>query len=167
MKFSEEVVPVRRRAHMYVGLTVVLLVFGGCYHYVPLSEADPAVAEGTPVRVHLDPPRSFDVSGYTAHDVGRVEGSLVERTSDSWILSARSLHATSGNSFQAGSWALTIPATSVATAEARTVSWWRTATATVASLFGIYVLSEALQGTSRTGTDGSDGGEVRAVVPAP
>lgn len=167
MNSLAQVVPMQRRSFASIWPTLALLVFGGCYHYVPVSEIDPALAEGTPVRVHLESPRSFDVSGYTAHDVGRVDGPLVERTSEAWVLSANSLYSTSGNTFEAGSWALTIPASSVATAEARTVSWWRTATATVASLVGVYVLSEALQGTSRTGAGGPGGDETRAVVPLP
>ena len=146
---------------------LILPVASACYHYVPLQEAGPAVSEGTPVRVHLREPRSFDVSGYTAHDIRRVDGSLIDRTSDAWVVAARSLYGMGGNQFDAGAFSLEMPASAIAAAEVRTHSWWRTAVAGVAGGVGIYLLSELLQGTSSGGTGVPDDGGNRSVIPIP
>jgi hypothetical protein len=151
-------------------LTLTLAVLpaaGGCYHYVPLAEPTAPVAEGTSVRVHLSAPRSFDVSGFTAHGVGRVDGALVERRGDAWVVAANSLYASGGNRFDAGAFVLDVPNSSVASTEVRTHSWWRTGVAGVAGLVGIYFLSEAMRGTSTSGTDGPGNGGERVVIPLP
>ena len=151
-------------------LAVAAVIFpavSGCYHYVPLEDAGPAVTEGTPVRVHLSDPRSFEVSGYTAHDIRRVDGSLIERRSDAWVVAATWMYGMAGNQFDAGAFALEMPASAIAVAEVRTHSWWRTAVAGVAGGVGIYLLSELLQGTSSGGTGVPDDGGTRAVIPLP
>lgn len=149
-----------------VAAAIALPALGGCYQFVPLEEATPAVAEGTPVRVHLRAPRSFDVSGYTAHDIRRIDGSLLDRSGEAWIVAARSMYGMGGNRFEAGSFALDVPASAISAAEVRSLSWWRTAVASVAGAVGIYFLSEALQGTS-TGGSGVPGDDPRSVIPVP
>jgi hypothetical protein len=144
-----------------------VLATGGCYHYVPLQEAASPLPEGTPVRVHLSMPRSFDVPGFTAHDIGRVDGSLLDRRDDAWVIAATSMYGTGGNQFDAGTFALDVPAGAIARAEVRAHSWWRTTFAAVAGAVGIYVLSEALQGTSSGGTGVPGDGDGRSVIPAP
>lgn len=146
---------------------LILPLMGGCYHYVPLEDAGPAVTEGTPVRVHLSAPRSFDVSGYTAHDIRRVDGSLIERTNDAWVVAATAMYGMAGNQFDPGAFALEMPAGAIASAEVRTHSWWRTAVAGVAGGVGIYLLSELMQGTSSGGTGVPDDGGNRSVIPGP
>jgi hypothetical protein len=136
----------------------------GCYHYAPLVEPAPAIAEGTPVRVHLATPRSFDVSGFTAHDVQRVDGSLLSRDQGEWVIAAQALHATGGNRFDAAAYALTIPASAMAGTEVRQFSWWRSAVSAVVVGFGVVLASEALQGTSSSG-DGGGGEPNRTVIP--
>jgi hypothetical protein len=146
---------------------IVLPAVGGCYHFVPLEEASRQVAEGRSVRVHLSAPRSFEVSGYTAHDIRRLDGSLIERSSDAWVVAATSMYGMGGNRFEAGSFALDVPASAIAAAEVRTHSWWRTAVASVAGVVGIYFLSEMLQGTSTGGSGGPGDGDSRSVIPVP
>ena len=138
---------------------------GGCYHYVPVAEPVPAMAEGTPVRVHLGAPRSFDVAGFTAHDVHRVDGSVIRRDQGEWVVAAQALHAAGGNRFDAAAYALTIPASAVSSTEVRTVSWWRTAVSAVAVGVGVFLASEAMQGTSSSGDGGGGGDPPRSVVP--
>lgn len=137
----------------------------GCYHYVPVAEPAPAMSEGTPVRVHLGAPRSFDVAGFTAHDVHRVDGSVISRDQEEWIVAAQALHAAGGNRFDAAAYALTIPAGAISSAEVRAVSWWRTAVSAVAAGIGIFLASEAMQGTSSSGDGGGGGDPPRSVVP--
>lgn len=144
---------------------LALAPLAGCYHYV--TAPSPPAEPGSAVRVHLTAPRSFDVSGFTAHDVHRVDGSLVEREPEAWVVAADALHARGGNRFNAASWALTIPAEAFDRVEVRTFSGWRTAVASVAAAVAIYFGSEAIKGSSSTpGGDSGDGGG-RAVIPVP
>jgi hypothetical protein len=156
-----------QRSTRLVTLALAVLPAAGCYHYVPLAEPTASVAEGTSVRMHLSAPRSFDVSGFTAHGVGRVDGALVERRSDAWVVAANSLYASGGNRFEAGAFVLDVPTSAVSSTEVRTHSWWRTGVAGVAGLVGIYFLSEAMRGTSTSGTDGPGNGGERVVIPLP
>ena len=145
---------------------VLLFSLGACYQFVPLSEPVPVLEEGTPVRVHLSTPRSFDVSGYTAHEVHRVDGSLLRRSRDEWVVAATAMYAAGGARFDPASFALTVPASEVGTAEVRQLSWWRTVVSAVGVGVGIFLASEAIQGTSSSG----DGGGVdpgRILIPAP
>ena len=154
----------RTRRSIFVWTAV--LSTAACYQYVPLEEPAPALVEGTPVRVHLSTPRSFDVSGYTAHDVHRVDGSLVRRSSSEWVVAATAMYAAGGARFDPASFALTVPAGDIGTAEVREVSWWRTVVSAVGVGVGIFLASEAIQGTSSSGNGGGpDPG--RAVIPIP
>jgi hypothetical protein len=147
-------------------LVLLLLPMAACYQYVPLQSPSPAMSEGTPVRVHLGTPRSFDVSGYTAHDVHRVDGSLVQRTEGEWVVAATAMYAAGGARFDPASFALTVPAGDIDTVEVRKLSWWRTVVSAVGVGVGIFLASEAIQGTSSSGNGGGpDPG--RAVIPVP
>lgn len=147
---------------------LVLAVLGpavGCYQYVPVAEPAPAMVEGTLVRVHLGTPRSFDVAGFTAHEIQRVDGSMLRRDQGDWVVAAQALYAAGGNRFDAAAYALTIPASAVARAEVRAVSWWRSAVSAVVVGVGVYLASEAMQGTSSSGDGGSGGDPPRSVIP--
>ena len=157
----------QRSTRIVTLLLAVLPLAGGCYHYVPMAEPTASVPEGTSVRMHLSAPRSFDVSGFTAHGVGRVDGALVERRSDAWVVAANLLYATGGNRFEAGAFVLDVPNSAIASTEVRTHSWWRTGVAGVAGAIGIYILAEALQGTSSSGSGGPGNGGDRVVIPLP
>lgn len=137
----------------------------GCYQYVPVAEPAPANVEGARVRMHLGTPRSFDVAGFTAHEIHRVDGSILHRDQGEWVVAAQALYAAGGNRFDAAAYALTIPASAVARAEVRAVSWWRTAVSAVAAGVGIFLASEAIQGTSSSGDGGGGGDPPRSVMP--
>lgn len=146
----------------------VLAVLGpavGCYQYVSIAEPAPAMVEGTPVRVYLGTPRSFDVAGFTAHEVHRVDGSMLRRDQGEWVVAAQALYAVGGNRFDAAAYALTIPASAVARTEVRAVSWWRSAVSVAAVGVGLFLASEALQGTSSSGDGGGGGEPPRSVIP--
>ena len=85
------------------------LLMGGCYQYVPLADPAPPLEEGTLVRVHLSTPRSFDVSGYTAHEVHRVDGALVYRSQEDWVVAASAMYAAGDARFDPASFSLTVP----------------------------------------------------------
>lgn len=157
----------QRSSRLAALVFAVLPVAGGCYHYVQLAEPTESVAEGTSVRMHLSEPRSFDVSGFTAHNVGRVDGALVERRGDAWVVAANALYASGGNRFEAGAFVLDVPNGVIASTEVRTHSWWRTGVAGAASLVGVYFLAEAMRGTSTRGTGGPGDGGDRVVIPLP
>lgn len=145
---------------------VLLACVAGCYQYVPLSEPAPPLEEGTPVRVHLSTPRSFDVSGYTAHEVHRVDGSLVRRSQDAWVVAATAMYAAGDVRFDPASFSLVVPSSAIRTAEVKRLSWWRTAVSAVGVGVGIFLASEAIQGTSSSGNGGGvDPG--RILIPAP
>lgn len=151
----------------FAAAAIILPTAGGCYHFVPLEEATPAVVDGRSIRLHLSVPRSFDVSGYTAHEIRRLDGTLIARGSDAWVVAATSMYGMGGNQFEAGSFALDVPASAIAAAEVRVHSWWRTAVAGVAGAVGIYLLSEMLQGTSTGGSGVPGDGDPRSVIPVP
>ncbi|MEX2471621.1 MAG: hypothetical protein WEA34_05545 [Gemmatimonadota bacterium] len=146
-------------------LLVVLGPTVGCYQYVAVAEPAPPMVEGTPVRVHLGTPRSFDVAGFTAHEIQRVDGSMLRRDHGAWVVAAEALYAAGGNRFDAAAYALTIPESAVARAEVRAVSWWRSAVSAVLVGVGVYLASEALQGTSSSGDGGGGGDPPRSVIP--
>ncbi len=148
-------------------LSLVLLAnVGGCYQYVPLSTPSPPLEEGTSVRLHLGTPRSFDVSGYTAHEVHRVDGSLVHRSQNEWVVAASAMYAAGDARFDPASFSLTVPSSAIRTAEVKRLSWWRTAVSAVGVGVGIFLASEAIQGTSSSGNGGGvDPG--RTLIPTP
>lgn len=146
---------------------LIALLVGGCYQYTPLPPAAVPSSDGAPVRLHLATPRSFDVSGYTAHGVHRIDGPILERDRDAWVVAAHAMHAEGGARFDPSGFPVTILAADIASTDVRTLSRWRTAFATVGALVGIYLASEALQGTSASGSGGVDGGGDRILVPLP
>lgn len=145
----------------------LVLVLPGCFGYAA-APAPVAVPSGADVRFHLEPVRSFDVSGYTAHGIGQVEGTLVQRDGDAWQVAARTLLATGGDRFRAHGFAVTIPEEAVTRVEVRRLSPWRTAAASLIAAVGAFVASELLQGTSSTGNQDPPGlPGPRAVIPLP
>jgi len=147
-------------------LAVLLPSLAGCFHYAP-SEAAPTLEPGAAVRLHFDPPRSFDVSGFTAHEVHRVDGSIMERAADAWVIAAGTLHASQDNRFDAAAYPLAIPAADVGRVEVRTLSRWRSAAAGVLGVVAIYFLSEAMQGSSSSGDGNPPPNGQRILIPLP
>jgi hypothetical protein len=147
-------------------LAVLLLAAAGCFHYAPSGTA-PTLESGAAVRMHLDPPRSFDVSGFTAHEVHRVDGSVVERAADGWVIAAGTLHASQDNRFAAAAYPLTIAAEDVGRVEVRTFSRWRSVAAGVLGAVAIFFVSEAMQGSSSSGDGDPPPTGPRILIPLP
>jgi len=136
------------------GLAALLFSTGGCYHFAPREPGTPPPAAGQPVRVHLSEPSSFDVSGFTAHQIQRLDGSLLERRDDAWVIGTQRMHAVGGDRFEAGSWALTVPDSRVAEVDVQRFSWTRSV---VAGGIGLAVIAVAIQAIQDA--DNMEGGE--------
>jgi hypothetical protein len=102
--------------------------------------------------------------------VGRVDGALVERRSDAWVVAANSLYASGGNRFEAGAFVLDVPTSAVSSGRKCGP------TVLVANRGGgesrragrdLLQLAEAMRGTSTSGTDGPGNGGERVVIPLP
>lgn len=132
------------------------LAVAGCYHYVPADPSEPRT--GTPVRVHLEPPGSFELPGLTAHDVQRVDGEMITRNPSGLFLSATWLDAAGGRGFDGIGWTVRVDERSIRSFEARRVSWWRTGLAVVGLTVGTWTGFEAFHGTSGRGGRSGNGG---------
>ncbi len=130
----------------------LLLAAEGCFQYVP--EGDVAPTRGSPIRVHLERPTSFELTQFTVNNVIRVDGEMVRREAGDVILSATWLDAVTGVGFAGEGWTLRIPETTVTALELKKISWWRTG-ATVLGGALVTILGFDLLGT---GTEGSGGG---------
>ena len=131
---------------------VFLLATEGCFQYVPESQVTPT--RGTPIRVHLERPASFELTRVTVNNVTTVNGELVRREAGDVILSATWLDASIGDGFDGEGWTLRIPETNVSALEVKRISWWQTGIA-VLGVAAVTFLGWDLLGT---GTDGGGGG---------
>ena len=61
-------------AQFLLSLLGLLFVNEGCFQYVPGSEVAPT--QGTPIRVHLERPSSFELTRVTVNNVITVNGEL-------------------------------------------------------------------------------------------
>ena len=96
-------------------LMALLLAAEGCFQYVP--EGDVAPTRGSPIRVHLERPTSFELTQFTVNNVIRVDGEMVRREAGDVILSATWLDAVTGVGFAGEGWTLRIPETTVTALE--------------------------------------------------
>jgi hypothetical protein len=142
-------------------LTVLsfLLAATGCYHYTPATTPSPP--QGTPLRVHLERPGSFELVGLTAHNIDRVDGEMVSRADGELVLSATWLYALTGNGFPGELWTVYVDASNIASLEERKLSWWRTGVIVLAGALGTYFGFDALYGTSASGGQGGGGTNTR------
>lgn len=135
-------------------LMALLLGAEGCFSYVAESELTPT--RGTPIRVHLERPASFELTRLTVNNVIIVSGELVDRNGGDVVLSATWLETDLGGGFDGEGWTLRIPDTNVSALEVKKFSWWRTGVAVLgtaaATIFGF----DALGGGS--GGEGGGGG---------
>ncbi len=133
-------------------LMTLLLATEGCFQYVSESEVTPT--RGSPIRVHLERPSSFELTRVTVNNVTTVNGELVRREAGDVILSATWLDASIGDGFDGEGWTLRIPETNVSALEVKRISWWQTGIAVlggaVVTFFGWDLLG--------TGTSGGGGG---------
>ena len=135
-----------------LSLLALLFATEGCFQYVP--ESDVAPTRGSPVRLHLERPSSFELTQFTVNNVIRVDGEMVRREAGDVILSATWLDAISGVGFDGEGWTLRVPETNISGLELKRVSWLRTGVAlfggALVTIFGFDLLG--------TGSEGSGGG---------
>ena len=139
-------------AQLPLYLMPLLLAAEGCFQYVP--EGDVAPTRGSPIRVHLERPTSFELTQFTVNNVIRVDGEMVRREAGDVILSATWLDAVTGVGFAGEGRTLRIPETTVTALELKKISWWRTGAAVLGGAL-VTILGFDLLGT---GTEGSGGG---------
>lgn len=136
---------------------LLTLLLPGCYHYVP--EAGRTLARGTPIRVILNRPQSFELSSVTVNSVGIVTAEMIREADGAVFLSARWLDALTGQGFPGQGWTFRIPREDIGTLEVRTLSRWRTAAVVAGGFLATWLGFEALHG-SVAGSGGSGGGTV-------
>lgn len=137
----------------------LLVATTGCYHYVP--EAGAPLPQGTPIRVRLAQPQSFELSALTAHNIGAVTGEWIREENGEVVLSALWLDAVTGEGFDGSAWTFRIPRDDVAQLSIRKVSPWRTAAVVAGGIVATWLGWEALRGTPGTGGSGDTGGPPR------
>lgn len=138
---------------------VLLLGAAGCYHYVPAPTAP--VAQGTPIRLRLATPQSFELSALTAHNIGTVTGEWIREENGQVVLSAMWLDAVTGEGFDAGAWTFSVPRDNVADLSVRSVSRWRTLAVVAAGALATWVGWESLRGSDAGGGQPGNGGQPR------
>jgi len=134
-----------------------VIILSGCFHYVPAPL--PEAPQGTPVRVILERPGPFELSGFTVHDVQRIEGEFVTRDERGLFLSATWLEAVSGQGFAGGGWTVRIEEEAMRSMEIRRVSWLKSGIVAAGIAIGSYLGFDAIRGSS--GRDGQSGGGTR------
>ena len=129
----------------------------GCYHYVP--ESSPDHARGTPLRVHVDPPASFELPDLTVRNIVRVDGEFVTRTPDALVLSAMWLDGAGGQEYAGQGWTVRVDDGALAGVEVKRLSWLRTGMVILGAAAGSYFGFDAIRGSS--GGSGQGGGGSR------
>lgn len=136
-------------------LLALLFATEGCFSFVQESELAPT--RGSPIRVHLERPASFELTRVTVNDVTTVNGELVSRADGEVVLSATWLDTVFGDGYDGEGWTLRIPETNVSALEVKQFSWWRTGAVLFAGGFATFFGFDAL-GTGSGGSDGGGGG---------
>lgn len=131
----------------------------GCYHYVP--EGSAALHQGTPIRVHLRSPQSFELSSLTAHNINSVKAEMVREDNGQVVLSALWLDAATGEGFPGGSWTFRIRRDDIDRLEIRKLSRWRTGVLLVGGFVATYLGFDALRGSEGGGGTQGNGGVPR------
>jgi hypothetical protein len=140
-------------------LAAALPLAAACYHYVP--EQGVALARGTPVRVQLERPRSFELPSLTAHNVGSLTAEMVREENGALVLSARWLDAVTGEGFSGQSWTVDIARSEIAELRVRELSVWRTGVVVAAGVVATWLGFDALGGGGSGGGPPGGGGQIR------
>lgn len=143
--------------------TLTLLVLAGtagCYHYVPAPEA--SLTQGTPIRLRLATPQSFELQALTAHNIGTVTGEWIRQENGEVVLSALWLDpVTGGDGFDGGAWTFRVPRDNVTELSVRRVSRWRTFAVVAAGALATWLGWESLRGSDAGSGQPGDGGQPR------
>lgn len=143
------------RIHL-LRLVPPVLVLAGCFPYVP--NEGPPPPPGSSVRVRLARPQSFELLGFTVHDVQRVDGTLVRERSGELEVSADWVLASASGRFDGGGRMVSLTPADIEAVEVRKHSWLRTGIVTVLGSVAIYAAMQAFQGSSASSTGGGGGG---------
>lgn len=103
-----------------------LLLFTGCFHYVP-AEVTQLPKPETEVRVTLTDPLDIPMGEFTLHDVTRIEGIVAETNGDTLGLVARWLYPQVGRKYDALFGSYNIPVAGIGQLEEWRFSGKRTA----------------------------------------
>ena len=133
----------------------LLLATGGCFRYVPEGGESPT--RGSPIRLQLETPTSFELTQFTVNNITTVNGELVRRDAGDVILSATWLESTAAVGFDGESRTLRIPESNVAVFEFKRVSWWQTGAVVLGGALGTILGFNAL---NSEGGGGGGGGSV-------
>ena len=109
---------------------------------------------GSPIRLHLERPTSFQLTQFAVNNITGVDGEMVSREAGEVILSATWLDSVTDVGFDGEGWTLRIPESNVTALELKRVSWWRTGAAVLGGVL-VTILGFDIAGT---GTEGSGGG---------
>lgn len=141
-------------------LALVLLAFaGGCYHYVP--EPPGPIPQGTPIRLHLSRPQSFEMMTITAHNIGQVTGEMIREESGEVVFSALWLDAVTGEGFDGGGWTFRVPRSDVTQLSVRRLSTWRTFAVLAMGAAATWLGFDALRGSDAGSGQSGGGGSPR------
>ena len=134
-----------------LSVVILLLGTGGCFQYVPESGASPPT-RGSPIRLQLVNPTSFELTQFTVNNITTVNGELVRRVAGDVILSSTWLETAGAVGFDGESRTLRIPDSNVAAFELKKVSWFRTGAVVLGGALG------TILGFNALGSEGGGGG---------
>ena len=135
-----------------VALFALVFVSAGCFQYVPPGDVVPT--RGSPIRLYLERPSSFELTQFTINNVTTLDGEWVARDAGDVVLSAKWLESVGGIGFDGENLTVRIPEANINALEAKRVSWWRTGAALLGGAALTFFGFDALG----SGTEGSAGG---------
>jgi hypothetical protein len=100
--------------------SVLLVVVGGCYSYVPVSGTAPA--DGADVQLELAAPRDVVLQDVTVHGITAVQGRLLFADSDSVALAVARLWGLEGRSYEATGIGVSLPRQGITALRAKRMS---------------------------------------------
>ena len=137
-----------------IALLALVATLTGCYHYVP--QAGRSLAQGTPLRIRLRTPQSFELSSLTANNIGVVKAEMIREEPGDVVVSTLWLEAVTGDGFSGENWTFPIARANIASLDVRTFSAWRTGVVVVGGFLATYLGFDALRGSG--GGTGQPGG---------
>ena len=140
-----------RRAVVVLGQAVVIWVLGGCYRYAPVDELPGA---GSEVRIHLTDEGIASLGPVLGAGTTNLSGRIVSASDSTLVVSV----SETGRGDSHVSWAgerITLPRSTLARAERRSLDRWRTVGVGAAGLGAAGLVSALVKELgSRSGGDG-------------
>jgi hypothetical protein len=146
-----------RRALIAVPMISTITLQCGCYRYVPMGE--PAPVLGARYAFEITDAGRVGLADRLGPGVMKVEGTLVRRTEDGYVVSVSGIDLISGGSSHWSGEQVPVSAGYVARLERREFSAGRTAAAlgAAALAIGAFIVSRGLGGTGSPPTSGGSG----------